>query len=181
MRAPILALILALPLPVLAEQMDMAARFADHAAKGRTGLARKTKPVDARPAQPGEVIVTLIRGEGIETRSKPAQPGDQVVRNRCPQTGNEEYLVSAAKFPDRYEATSQAAGGWREYRPKGQEMGYFIIPQGEGPYTFAAPWGEEMVARAGDAIVGSPADPSDVYRIAAASFACSYEITRAAP
>jgi hypothetical protein len=33
-----------------------------------------------------------------------------------------------------------------------------------------------MVARPGDAIVRSPADPSDTYRVAAASFACTYEI-----
>jgi hypothetical protein len=49
------------------------------------------------------VIVTVIKGEGKETESPPAGPGDMVVRNRCPETGNEEILVSAAKFPQRYE------------------------------------------------------------------------------
>jgi hypothetical protein len=33
------------------------------------GIAKKTKPADARPAKPGEVIVTVILGEGEETRS----------------------------------------------------------------------------------------------------------------
>ena len=76
-----------------------------HAAEsdGRVGIARKTRPVDVRPAVPGEIVVTIILGEGKETRSKPAEAGDMVVRNRCPQTGNEEILVTAAKFSERYE------------------------------------------------------------------------------
>src|SRR6476469_2323208 len=83
-------------------QRDAQALFpaADHA--GRVGVARKTKPVDARPAVAGEVIVTVIAGEGEETRSKPAEAGDWVVRNRCPVTGDEQYLVKAAKFGERY-------------------------------------------------------------------------------
>ncbi len=173
---------LTLALPVLAEDVDMVAIYAAADQQGQTGLARKTRPVDARPATPGEIVVTVIAGEGVETRSKPAEPGDYVVRNRCPATGNEEYLVKAAKFAERY-APAGAAGadGWAAYAPAGAEMGYFIIPAGDGPYSFTAPWGEAMVARAGDAILRNPADPKDVYRVAAASFACTYEITRAAP
>ncbi len=49
----------------------------------RAGIARKTSPVDARPAKAGEVVVTIIRGEGKETQSPPAKAGDVVVRNRC--------------------------------------------------------------------------------------------------
>ncbi|MFL5333050.1 MAG: hypothetical protein ACJ8H8_07670, partial [Geminicoccaceae bacterium] len=55
-------------------------------------------------ALPIWVVVTRILGEGVETRSKPADPGDWVVRNRCPATGNEEYLVRAETFGQRYEA-----------------------------------------------------------------------------
>ena len=36
-----------------------------------------------------------------------------------------------------------------------------------------------MVARPGDAIVRNPASPNDTYRIAAASFTCTYEIVKA--
>ena len=82
-----------------AVQKDQVAMFAAAKEDGRTGVARKTKPVDARPAVDGEVIVTVIKSEGVETTSKPASTGDWVVRNRCPETGNEEYLVSA--LPDR--------------------------------------------------------------------------------
>ncbi|MEM8163893.1 hypothetical protein Q4R62_15545 [Morganella morganii] len=71
--------------------------FAD--AGNRTGVARKTRDVLARPAVPGEIVVTLIRGEGEETRSKPAEAGDWVVQNICDATGNEEILVKKRRLP----------------------------------------------------------------------------------
>ena len=33
-----------------------------------------------------------------------------------------------------------------------------------------------MVAHPGDALVQNPSDPADTYRVAGASFACTYEI-----
>ncbi len=142
------------------------------------GLARKTKPVDVRAAQPGEVIVTIIKGEGKETESPPASPGDMVVRNRCPETGNEEILVTAKKFSQRYEGpTGEADGdGWLPYRPRGIEMRFVVVAEEDGTFTFVAPWGEAMVARPGDAIVQDPKNAKDTYRIAKAAFACTYEV-----
>jgi hypothetical protein len=133
----------------------------DHAEQdARVGVARKTMPVDIRPAEPGEVVVTVIAGEGEETRSPPAQPGDMVVRNRCPATGNEEILVSAAKFAGRYEGPiGPADAGWQPYRPRGIEMRYFVVRDADGTFTFTAPWGEPIVARPGDAIVRDPQIP----------------------
>jgi hypothetical protein len=164
-----------------AAQTDVHAMFDQAERDGRVGLARKTRPVDVRAAQPGEVVVTVITGEGKETQSPPAQPGDIVVRNRCPETGNEEILVSAAKFAERYEGPlgPADAAGWQPYRPRGIEMDYFVVRAADGTFTFTAPWGEPMVARPGDAIVRAPHDPADTYRIAAAAFACTYEILRA--
>src|SRR5262249_35935270 len=159
-------------------QVDIADLF-ERAANGeRTGLARKTKPVDARPARPGEVIVTVIAGEGKETQSPPAEAGDMVVRNRCPATGNEEILVKAAKFAERYEGpvAPSADAGWSTYRPRGNDMRYFVVRPGDGTFTFKAPWGEAMIARPNDAIVRDPTEPKDIYRIAAAAFDCTYEI-----
>jgi len=178
----------ALPIMVLAsgavsaaQDVDILAMFAAADGQHRVGLAAKTRPVAGRPALAGEIITTLIKGEGVETRSKPAEAGDVVVRNRCPETGNEEYLIKAARVADRYGAPSGTpdAGGWREYSPKGVEMRYFIVSPTEGPWTFNAPWGEGMVARSGDAIVQDPKNPKDTYRIAAASFRCTYAIIRA--
>ncbi|MGN6535296.1 MAG: hypothetical protein ACTHKQ_06125 [Mesorhizobium sp.] len=161
-----------------ASQKDQVALFEAMAKAGHTGVAHKTTEVDARPAVVGEIVVTVIEGEGVETRSKPAQAGDWVVRNRCPATGNEEILVKAAKFPTRYgEPLSEPdAQGYRTFRPLGTDMGYFLVSDEIGDFAFTAPWGERMVAKVGDAIVQTPSDKADTYRIAAASFDCTYEV-----
>jgi hypothetical protein len=163
------------------ELVDVVSYFDAVSAERGAGLARKTKPVDVRPAEPGEVIVTIIKGEGKETESPPASPGDMVVRNRCPETGNEEILVAAAKFPQRYEGpVGEAAGdGWSTYRPRGIEMRFVVVAEEDGTFSFVAPWGESMVARPGDAIVQDKGNPSDTYRIAKAAFACTYEVISA--
>ena len=142
------------------------------------GIARKTKEVDARPASPGEIVITFIKGQGVETRSKPAEKGDWVVRNRCEETGNEEILVKARNFSTRYgEPLSDAnAAGYSAFKPKGVEMSYFIVTDDIGPFNFRAPWDEPMVALPGDAIVQVPTDESDTYRVAEAAFHCTYEI-----
>jgi hypothetical protein len=167
---------------VRAAEVDVQALFARAETDGRVGTARKTKPVDVRAAAPGEVVVTIIAGEGKETQSPPAASGDMVVRNRCPETGNEEILVNAAKFAQRYEGPvgETDAQGWAPYQPKGVEMLYLTLGADEGPFSFTAPWGEAMVARPGDAIVQDPNNPKDTYRIAAAAFSCTYEILRPA-
>jgi len=118
---------------------DVVAQFGEAVAQHRVGIARKTKPVDARPAKPGEIVVTVIKGEGVETRSR-------------------------------------RRGGWREFRPRGTDMRYFIVTGADGAFSFTAPWGEAMVARPGDAVVQTPGDEKDTYRVAADSFACTYEI-----
>ncbi len=160
---------------------DMAAMFDAAQSEGRVGMAKKTKLVDVRSAKPGEVIVTTIRGEGVETRSKPAKVGDMVVRNRCPETGHEEVLISNEKFGIRYEGPLDTtdATTWKPYRPRGVEMLFFTVGTSVGEFDFVAPWGEKMVAKSGDAIVRNPGDLSDIYRIAAAAFSCTYEVTRA--
>ncbi|WP_197710897.1 hypothetical protein RMS29_020965 [Agrobacterium rosae] len=157
---------------------DQIALMAEVKKVDRVGVARKTKEVDARPASPGEIVITYIKGQGVETRSKPAEQGDWVVRNRCEETGNEEILVKARNFSDRYgEPLSAAdAAGYRAFKPKGNNMSYFIVTDEIGPFNFRAPWDETMVALPGDAIVQVQTDESDTYRVAAAAFQCTYEI-----
>lgn len=164
--------------PANAADVDVGVLFDQAEANGQVGVARKTRLVDGRPARPGEIVVTTIRGEGKETQSPPAEAGGVVIRNRCPETGYEEYLVTAAMLPHRYEEPlgDADAEGWQPYRPRGIEMRYFILPEEAGTITFTAPWGEPMVARPDDAIVRNPADPDDTYRVAGASFDCTYEI-----
>lgn len=160
--------------------MDISSLFATAQKEGRVGQARKSKLVDARPATQGELVVTTIAGEGQETQSKPAEPGDMVVRNRCESTGNEEYLVKARTFPERYEGPLGAGDtqGWRPYRPRGDTMLYVTVRDQDGSFEFEAPWGEAMVARPGDAIVRNPADPRDTYRVAQDAFTCTYEVVQ---
>ena len=55
-------------------------------------------------------------------------------------------------------------------------MRYFVIRESDGAFT--APWGEPMAAPRHRA---RPTRPADTYRIAAAAFACTYEILRPAP
>lgn len=164
-----------------AADVDILAVFAKAGEAQRVGMARKTKPVDGRPALAGEVVTTVIKGDGVETRSKPAEAGDVVVRNRCPETGNEEYLVKAAKMKDRYgdPVGAPAADGWVGYIPKGVELRFFRVAETDGPLAFQAPWGEAMVVRPGDVIVQDPGNPKDTYRIYGPSFACTYEVVKA--
>lgn len=159
-------------------ERDVHALFAAAEAVGRVGVARKSKPIDARPARPGEVIVTYIAGEGEETRSRPAAAGDWVVRNRCPATGSEEYLVGAEVFTERYDGplSPPDRDNWREFRPRGPEMLFFTLGEADGAFRFTAPWGEPMRALPEDVIVRNPAKPDDTYRVAAAAFACTYEV-----
>ena len=164
-----------------AADVDIVAVFGKAASENRVGIAKKTKPVDGRPAKAGEVVVTIIKNEGVETKSKPAEAGDLVVRNRCPETGNEEYLVKANRVKDRYSEAKGAADkdGWQEYEPKGSDMKFFVVTAADGELAFQAPWGEAMKAIPGDTIVQDPANPKDTYRIAAASWRCTYNVTKA--
>ncbi len=161
--------------------MDVEALFARAEQDGRVGVARKTKLVDARAAALGEIVATIIAGEGKETQSQPAAAGDRVVRNRCEASGHEQYLVSAGKFAERYEGPLGPADrdGWAPYRPRGVEMLYALVRDQDGSFSFTAPWGEAMVARPGDALVRDPNDPKDIYRVQAAAFDCTYEIVKA--
>jgi hypothetical protein len=102
-----------------------------------------------------------------------------VVRNRCPETGNEGFLVSASKFASRYEGpTGSGDHGWRPYRPRGADMRFVVVTEQDGAFTFMAPWGEAMVARPGDAIVQDAQDAKDTYRVQKAAFVCTYEEVR---
>jgi hypothetical protein len=162
------------------EMIDILAYFQQVPSTRGVGLARKTKPVDVRAAKVREVIVTMIKGEGKETQSPPAKAGDMVVRNRCPETGNEQFLVLAAVFAHRYEGPigPRALDGWSPYRPRGTQLEFVVVAERDGEFAFVAPWGEKMIARPGDSIVQDPDNTRDTYRVAKESFACSYEIIR---
>ena len=160
------------------ESVDIVSYFQQLENVTGAGLARKTKLVDVRAAVTGEIIITTIKGEGKETQSPPAKPGDMVVRNRCPETGNEEILVSRETFLRRYigPLPKVKKSDWTPYRPKGVQMRFVRVPPNKREFTFDAPWGEKMVARPEDVIVQDPTNLRDTYRVAKAAFNCTYEI-----
>jgi hypothetical protein len=162
------------------EAVDIVEYFARAQDARGSGLARKSQPVDVRSAKPGEVIFTMIKGEGKETQSPPAKSGDMVVRNRCPETGNEQFLVPAPSFSERYEGPLGATDtdGWSPYRPRGIQVRFVVVTEQDGSLNFIAPWGERMVARPGDLIVQDVKNSKDTYRVAKAAFACTYEVLR---
>ncbi|WP_413482512.1 hypothetical protein [Morganella psychrotolerans] len=156
---------------------DRAQLFAEANAAHKTGIARKIRPVLARPANSGEIVVTIIRGEGEETRSKPAARGDWVVQNICDATGNEEILVKKEKFTQRYGQALSApdSRGYQQFRPQGEPADYLKIKQG-APFAVIAPWGEKQRVMKGDVLIRSQLDPQDSYRVQKAAFECTYQI-----
>ena len=157
---------------------DVVALMARARAKGLVGTARKTKPVDARQAHQGEIVVTAIKGEGKDEKSRPAKRDDWVVRIRCPETGNEQYLVSGYAFTERYRSTSgpMSAHGWRAFRPIAKDVRFHLLPSDTDPFSFVAKSGESVVARPGDAIVQDPRDETNVSFVTGASFSCTYDV-----
>ncbi|WP_228766766.1 MULTISPECIES: hypothetical protein [Proteus] len=168
-------------------QKERVAYFTLAQQAGITGVAIKTKPVLARPAKEGEIITTIIKGEGVETVSEPAKAGDWVVQNICPETGNEEILVRKAKFAQRYNTSEKSEinlasypSDYQPFTPKGIEMNYFIVPDSTPPFAMKAPWGELQRFQSGDAVVQSTKDNQDIYRIQKAAFECTYTILKPA-
>ncbi len=165
-----------------AKPIDIKAWFAGAQAANRVGVAAKQKMIVARPARVGEVVVSVVYGQGEETRSKPAEEGDMVATDLCRpdsvEKGYNTYLLKAATFKTRYgEALGGPdAAGRRPYRPVGKRMLFAVLQPGEGPWSFTAPWGEPMLALSGDSIVQDPANPDDTYRVDAVAFNCTYEV-----
>jgi hypothetical protein len=64
--AMLAALLMSAPTAAQPPQVDVHDLFDQAEREARVGLARKTMQVDARPARSGEVVVTIIAGEGEE-------------------------------------------------------------------------------------------------------------------
>jgi hypothetical protein len=152
-------------------QADAACLFLP-AIKARGRRYAKFGEVVARPAVPGEVIVTMT-ADGKETENT-AKDGDVVVRN-CTRAA-EEYILSAAKLAGRYEAIDgDAPDGFKRFKAKG-EIDAIVFRAADfgvaSPFYFMAPWGEPMPAKDGDTI--GTIDDTEVYRIAAKEFGETY-------
>ena len=105
----------------------------------------KFQPVHARPAKPGEVIIS-ITADGEETTNT-AGNDDYVVKNLT--DAEEEYLVGREKFEVRYTLSEKIDEAWSKYLPKGEVLAVEItrhltdgLNVGEEFYIMA-PWGSD--------------------------------------
>ncbi len=140
---------------------------------------KKFKTVKARPAKPGETVVSVVES-GRETVNT-AEAGDYVVEN---QTGaREQYIVPGAKFRQRYSEDQKLAAEWSIYAPLGRVKGVEVdrsilnIFQQEDSFYVKAPWGEAQKVDEGDMLVTTLplSDSIEIYRIAKTEFLETYE------
>ncbi len=98
---------------------------------------KKQGQVNARPAIAGEVVVTTLKNGSKETTNT-AKEGDWVMTN----PSGEQYIISAAKFFDRYEAAEEDG----VFNAKGYVRA-IGNPFAE-PIEIMASWGEPQAAGA---------------------------------
>lgn len=125
-------------------------------------IYRKTAMLWARMATTGEFVDTL---EGIE---KPSV-GDMV----CRGLHDELWCQSAEKLHVKYDSTGQQDGVWTQYRPKPNAPLVNAIPIDE-PFEVQTSWGK-LTGQAGDYLVQSQRDPSDLWIVAREIFEATYE------
>ncbi len=137
----------------------------------------------ARPAAPGETVLTIVAGK-LETLAATGW-GDVVVMNIEIGSSVERYIVGAEMFAKRYERTGKTmftdGFSWEMANAKGKVEAFRY----DGPpIVFEAPWGEDMLMEAGDWLAhATGGKPDDVYRIERDAFERTYspEAVRAEP
>jgi len=110
----------------------------------------------------GIKVVTVLP-DGKETQNTAAK-GDIILSG----VSREKYVVKAAKFPKL-----DVGGIGKSVTPE-QTPRMVARWTSNQTITFRAPWGEEMVLKAGDYVVRE-ADGNGYYRIAKAEFERTYE------
>jgi hypothetical protein len=139
-------------------------------------LYRKHRLIHARPAKPGEHVITLTQS-GQETRNV-ASTGDMVVENQT--MAKERYIVSAETFAKRYKMITHLGNGWAKYMPTGKVRGIELTSVRldllglADKFEIEAPWGEMQVVNKGDFLVKTT-EGDDLYAIAGDEFAETYE------
>ena len=128
-----------------------------------------------RPAGLNETVLTMVSGR-LET-IKRAELGDIIVRNFELGSSSEQYIIGALeKFKSRYELTDQTlyvdSLNWGIAKATG--LLHAVEYKGD-PFTFKAPWGEDMECLDGDFIGKLPGETVDqVYRIDREAFEKTY-------
>lgn len=133
-------------------------------------LYKKSGTFDARLGKPGEHIVTTIDGED-ETK-KTVKDGEIVIKG----PKGEMYVVSEAKFRQRYEVDKEPTEDYQPYKAIGLIRAYEYAGE---DFKFIASWDEEMICKPGDYLASPVKDADDseypeVYRIERSVFDETY-------
>ena len=139
---------------------------------------RKVLRIHARPARKGEHVVT-ITSDGVESTNT-ADVGDFIVENQT--TARERYVVTAAKFQNKYTHVGGLGHGWAVYEPNQEslilaiEVDETVLQQlgQDESFQIEAPWGSAQRVNRGDFLV-APTDLGEIYRIGAKEFGETYE------
>lgn len=104
--------------------------------------------VHARPAVPGETIVTTL-ADGTEETSNVADESAVIITN----PGGEQYVIDADKFNNRYGATEEEG----IFKAKG--MARAVQNPTGNPIEIIAPWGEPQYGNA-ECMIATVYDPN---------------------
>lgn len=147
---------------------EICADFIAANAAGQVAKFAKSGIYHARPAIAGEVIKTVIDGKPETVNT--ATAGSFVVVG----PKGEQYILDGATFAARYIAVDGAPtsrDGYKQYHAIGSVYAY---KNDAGPFTFMAPWKEEMICNPGDMIATTEIGSKDIYRIEREVFASTY-------
>lgn len=136
----------------------------------------KFQQVDARPAEPGEIVISRT-SSGEETSNR-AGANDMLVRNLT--HAREQYLVGVDKFRARYQKLEDLDDGWVRYEPIGEvraiEIDHDLTTRiGVGTrFYIMAPWGTEQLVCEGNYLVTPVPTQDEIYRIDTSEFNETY-------
>ena len=141
---------------------------------------KKFQQVHARPGVDGEQIVSITQ-DGRET-AQTATADDYVVKNLT--TAGELYVVSRAKFEQRYRRIKQVDGTWSLYDPEGEVralkidggLSEVLSQPTDCTFYIMASWGSTQRVNPEDYFVSPLPDLSEIYRVAAKEFHETYQI-----
>lgn len=134
---------------------------------------KKQGKVKARPAKPGESIITILHDGSNETTNM-AKEGDWIVTN----PSGERYIISREKFLSRYEPDPHSFQGDGSYVAKGSCRA-IVNPFGK-PIEIMASWGQPQTGGT-DCMIADTCDQDgsnlggEPYLIDAAAFAETYK------
>ena len=140
---------------------------------------QKIAPVLWRFAVPGESLIVICDGK-VETIQK-VRDDQIVVKAIALGTEAETYAIDASTFRDKYNPQKGSPlnlGGVRWDRAEPQPKPTIdAAPYNAEPFTFIAPWGEEMPCNDGDWLVRTIGKENDIYRIEKNAFAKTYKVS----